>query len=236
MRFFHGTCNFGVWLSAGVLDEDGLVLVLDEFEAARVWLEQQLTGNSILLDAVPADVRRYLLGDVLLVLVTGYDSSTALLGNALAALAADAAARDRLAADPALSARAAEELIRYDSTGQVSFRIATGEMVALLNGSGNRDEMIRERADQLDFDRPKRRPLSFGSAGPHACVGAALAKTQFIGFLDGMRPWLARLDIAADASTAAASQHDLLGRRDVLAGQLRHSSHQVFPESKTNII
>lgn len=165
----------------------------------------------------PREARRILLGDVLLVLITGYDSSTALLGNALAALAADGAARERLAADPGLSPRAAEELIRYDSPDQVAFRIAQeevafgahriapGEVVALLNGSGNRDKTIHEQADRLDFDRPKRRPLSFGS-GPHACVGAALARTQLIGFLDGLRPWLARLDI--DASPAAASQHD----------------------------
>ncbi|MEX3605213.1 MAG: hypothetical protein VB142_00055 [Burkholderia sp.] len=96
-------------------------------------------------------------------------------------------------ADLALSVRAAAELIRYDSPDQIAFRIASGKVAAWLNGSGNRYEMIHERANhQLDFDRPKRRPLSFGSAEPHAGVGVVLARIQFIGFLDGMRPWLAR--------------------------------------------
>ncbi|KAF1018235.1 MAG: cytochrome P450 [Burkholderia sp.] len=227
--FFLRTRNFGAWLSASVFSEEGLSLVADEFVWARGWLRAQLVGKP-LFDAVSDDTRENLLGDLLLVLVTGYDSSVALLGNGLATLVSVPALRDRLARDAGLSLRAAEELIRYDSPAQVAFRlaledvtlgehrIAKGEFVALVNGSGNRDETIYEHADQLNFDRPKQRALAFGS-GPHACAGAALAKAQLTGFLDGVRPWLPHLTL--DDATAPPSQHGLLRYRTHL--MLRHT-------------
>ncbi|MEX3612458.1 MAG: hypothetical protein VB141_00040 [Burkholderia gladioli] len=216
--FFSRTHHFGAWLSAAVFSEEGLGLVADEFVWARGWLRAQLEGKP-LFDAVPddGDARENLLGDLLLVLVTGYDSSVALLlGNGLATLVSvPALRRDRLASDPGLSLRAAEELIRYDSRAQVAFRlaledvtlgehqIAKGEFVALVNGSGNRDETIYDHADQLDFDRPKQRTL---------------ARAQLTGFLDGVRPWLPHLTL--DEATAPVRQHGLLRHREHL--MLRH--------------
>lgn len=45
----------------------------------------------------------------------------------------------------------------------------------LLQGSANRDPRHFERADVLDFNRPRERHFAFGE-GIHFCLGAPLAR------------------------------------------------------------
>jgi cytochrome P450 len=168
--------------------------------------------------AAPKDRRRFM-ADLVTLLLTGYDTSVATLGNAVAALALHAPARNALLADPSLLTHAADELIRFDVAGQVVFRhaleptrigscpIETGATIALLVGGANRDPAEFDSPDMLDLKRERGRPLSFGM-GPHACIGAALARLQLNILLHALLPFLPKLSLVQPH--AGAAQHGLI--------------------------
>jgi len=82
-----------------------------------------------------------------------------------------------------------EEVLRYDSPIQMAVRLAADHVqigdvrvtpstqIVLLLGAGNRDPRQFTYPDRFDPLRSERGPLSFG-AGPHFCLGAALARLE----------------------------------------------------------
>ncbi|GAB3270633.1 cytochrome P450 [Kineosporia babensis] len=136
--------------------------------------------------------RRELIPMCSLLLLAGYETTANIIANAVLALLEHPQqlrqARSRLV-DGQLVPRAVDELARYDSSVQVTFRtvqararlggveLAEGERVALLIGSANRDPRVFERPDQLDLDRSPNPHLSFG-AGIHYCLGSPLARLE----------------------------------------------------------
>ena len=92
---------------------------------------------------------------------------------------------------PELIGNAVEEFLRYDSSVQLTGRVALediddvggkkifkGEPVLCLLGSANRDPAAYpNRPDNLDITRPNIRPHSFGG-GIHFCLGAQLARIE----------------------------------------------------------
>src|SRR5207248_11595762 len=82
-----------------------------------------------------------------------------------------------------------EETLRYESPVSTIARIASedftcegnafqkGQVVQLSISSANRDEAHFLHADQFDIGRPPSRMLAFGN-GPHACIGAHLAREE----------------------------------------------------------
>jgi cytochrome P450 len=145
-----------------------------------------------------------LLSTCTLLFAAGHETTTNLIGNGLLALLRHP---DQLAlwhAEPSLGPVAVEELLRYDSPIQFIHRVALervevegqpiedGELVTLLLASGNRDAAVFPDPDRLDLRRRPRHYLSFGT-GPHACLGAFLARlegeialTTLIGQFPGM--------------------------------------------------
>jgi cytochrome P450 len=98
--------------------------------------------------------------------------------------------RALLVADPSRRvAGAVEETLRWatplvhmrrTATAEVTIRgqqIRAGEKVVLWYCSGNRDEDIFTRPHLFDIHRHPNPHLSFGAPGPHACLGAALARS-----------------------------------------------------------
>jgi cytochrome P450 len=91
--------------------------------------------------------------------------------------------------DPSLVANAIEEFLRYDSSVQLTGRVALedvtvgatdvakGDGVLCLLGAANRDPAVYPDPDRLDITRPNIRPLSFGG-GIHFCLGAQLARIE----------------------------------------------------------
>jgi cytochrome P450 len=87
--------------------------------------------------------------------------------------------------DAASPARAIHELVRFDTSVQVQERIcvapakvggvpiASGERVALIYGSANRDERVFPDAGQVILDRSPNPHLAFGR-GTHSCLGSAV--------------------------------------------------------------
>jgi hypothetical protein len=132
-----------------------------------------------------------LTANIILLFGAGHETTVNLIGNGLLALHRNPGQLALLKANPALITNAIEEFLRYDSSVQLTGRVALediddlggkkipkGESVLCLLGSANRDPAVYpDRPDQLDITRPNVRPLSFGG-GIHFCLGAQLARIE----------------------------------------------------------
>jgi cytochrome P450 len=131
-----------------------------------------------------------LAANIALLFGAGHETTANLIGNGLLALHRHPAQWARLCADPSLSAFAVEELLRFDSSVQVTSRkafedvrlpegtpIARGEAVVCLLGAANRDPAVYPDPDRLDITRTGVRALAFGG-GIHYCLGAQLARIE----------------------------------------------------------
>jgi cytochrome P450 len=132
-----------------------------------------------------------LTANIILLFGAGHETTVNLIGNGLLALHRNPDQLALLKARPDLITNAIEEFLRYDSSVQMSGRvalediedlggrrIAEGDSVLCLLGSANRDAAVYpDRPDQLDITRPNVRPLSFGG-GIHHCLGAQLARIE----------------------------------------------------------
>jgi len=133
---------------------------------------------------------RELVATCVLLLNAGHEASVNGFGNGLVALLRAPDQLDRLRADPwDLAATAAEEFLRFDSPLQLfertakedvevaGVRLATGDRIAALLGSANRDPDVFPDADRFDVGRDPNPHLAFG-AGIHFCLGAPLARLE----------------------------------------------------------
>jgi len=130
-----------------------------------------------------------LLQNCIFILNAGHETTTNLIGNALAALNDHPAERARLAGDPGLIATAVDEFLRYESPNQFGNRLTTrdvelsgiaipeGTDLHLCIGAANRDETAFERAETLDLGRRPNKHLAF-AGGAHTCVGLSLARLE----------------------------------------------------------
>jgi cytochrome P450 len=132
-----------------------------------------------------------LTANIILLFGAGHETTVNLIGNGLLALFRNPDQLALLKADPSLIGNAIEEFLRYDSSVQLTGRVALedidglggkkipkGESVLCLLGSANRDEAVYpDHPDRLDITRPNVKPLSFGG-GIHFCLGAQLARIE----------------------------------------------------------
>ena len=132
-----------------------------------------------------------LIANIILLFGAGHETTVNLIGNGLLALHRNPDQLALLKADPSLISNAIEEFLRYDSSVQMTGRVALeeiedlggkripkGESVLCLLGSANRDPAVySDRPDRLDITRPNVKPLSFGG-GIHFCLGAQLARIE----------------------------------------------------------
>ncbi len=130
------------------------------------------------------------LGNVILLIVGGNDTTRNSISGGLLALNRFPDQYSRLLADRSLIPGMAPEIIRWQTplahmrrtaTRDVEFagkQIRTGDRVVMWYISGNRDETAIERAHEFDIARARpRRHLSFGF-GMHRCLGERLAELQ----------------------------------------------------------
>jgi cytochrome P450 len=129
------------------------------------------------------------LATAMLLFVAGHETTVNLIGNGTLALLRQPDQWRRLRDDPDLARQAVEEVLRYESPVQIVGRVAladlavgavtvrAGEILTLLIGSANRDPSRFEHPDRLDIRRSDLHHLSF-AAGPHYCLGAALARVE----------------------------------------------------------
>lgn len=125
-----------------------------------------------------------------LILFAGHETTTNLLCNALVTLSRHPGQRDLLAADPSLANRAVEEVLRFEGPIKILVRwvhedherggrqVKAGQRVFLVQQSANRDGDVFADPDTFDLRRPIQ-PLHVGfGRGPHACLGAQLARIE----------------------------------------------------------
>ena len=145
-----------------------------------------LSADGITVDEV--------MSTLILLLAAGHETTANLVGNSTLAVAGDAEALAQLRADPA---RAVEELLRAVGPVKRSGRLAcvdhelggvhvpAGSYVYLDIVAANRDPRRYAEPQRLDLTREPKGHLSFG-AGPHFCIGAALARLEAAEALTGL--------------------------------------------------
>jgi cytochrome P450 len=128
---------------------------------------------------------------VMLTLQGGLDTTGSAISSALIHLDRDRDARQRLIEEPDLLPSAVEEFLRYESPQFALARTATrdvvvgdrqireGDRVLLVWASGNRDEEMFDRADEVVLDRSPNRHMAFG-LGAHRCLGSNFARRQIL--------------------------------------------------------
>jgi cytochrome P450 len=170
--------------------------------------------------------REEAVGFAALLLFAGTETSTNLIGNAMAALLAHPDELDRVRKDDARINQVIEETLRWDSPVQYVFRRTTRPIerhgvqlpadatVTLLLGSANRDpRRWGDDAALFDPDRDSSGHVAFGF-GPHFCLGAALARAETS---CALRHLIANLDGAAgDDEVEWIDSMQFRGRRALL--------------------
>ncbi len=133
--------------------------------------------------------REELSANIALLFGAGHETTVNLIGNGLLALYRNRDQLKLLRDDPSLIPNAIEELLRYDSSVQLSgrtaledsdicgHRIEAGAQIVTIVAAANRDPEVYDNPESLDVTRQNIRPLSFGG-GIHHCLGAQLARIE----------------------------------------------------------
>ncbi|MDH6259291.1 cytochrome P450 [Bradyrhizobium sp. BR13661] len=160
-------------------------------------LRRKNPGDDLITQLVQAEedgnqlTNEELTANIILLFGAGHETTVNLIGNGLLALHRNPEQLALLKARPDLMVNAIEEFLRYDSSVQMTGRVALeefddlggkripkGETVLCLLGSANHDPAVYpDHPDRLDITRPNVRPLSFGG-GIHFCLGAQLARIE----------------------------------------------------------
>jgi cytochrome P450 len=130
-----------------------------------------------------------LIATCILLLIAGNETTTNLIGNGMLALLRNPDQRRRMQADPSLVETAVDEMLRYESSVQMTSRIVDhdiefqgqrfeeGQVVRLLLAAANRDPSQFPDPERFDASRRPNRHLAFGQ-GIHYCLGAPLAVVE----------------------------------------------------------
>ncbi|MFJ7996419.1 cytochrome P450 [Streptomyces sp. NPDC096310] len=170
----------------------GLRAYFTELTAAR----RRAPGNDLISALATARVGDEMLDEAelavlaMLLVVTGHDTSTYEISNIVFTLLTHPAQLARLRARPDLLPEAIEELLRYIPFRQgvgiprvaledVDFdgvTVRAGDTVHVSYLTANRDDLVYERPDELDFERMDPAVhMAFGY-GSHHCLGSHLAR------------------------------------------------------------
>ncbi|MFI4978712.1 MAG: cytochrome P450 [Nevskiales bacterium] len=133
--------------------------------------------------------RDQVIGTLILLAIAGNETTTKLIGNMAYRLWQHPEQRRLLVEDPALIAKAVEEVLRFDGSSQIIVRrigqdvemrgktLRKGDRVGLCIISANRDADKFPDPDAFDVRRGSRDHMAFGY-GIHSCLGAALARME----------------------------------------------------------
>ncbi|NGO68815.1 cytochrome P450 [Streptomyces boncukensis] len=159
-------------------------------------------------------------------LVAGHETTSNMISKMVLMLLADRRHWEELLADFGLVDGAVEEALRYDLASGFGLpryltedvdvegaALPRGTTVVCGLGAANRDERVFDHAERVDLRRSPNPHLAFG-AGPHACLGQALARTELRAVLGVLLRRLPTLDLAAPAASVAT-------RDEILSGGIR---------------
>ncbi|WP_371584192.1 cytochrome P450 [Streptomyces sp. NBC_01314] len=157
-------------------------------------------------------------------LVAGHETTANMIGKMAALLLADRGRWEQLLADPSLVRTAVEEVLRFDANlSAFGMRRYLSEDVDLdgesLPGgttvfcgmsSANRDDRVFASPAEMDLTRSPNPHLTFG-AGPHSCLGQALARTELQVVLEVLLRKLPTLELAVPANELRKVEGLLVG-------------------------
>ena len=127
----------------------------------------------------------------------GFETTAHMIGNGMYLLGSHEDQRNKLAADHSLAEAATEEILRYESSLQATYRTALspqaiagveipeGDRVLTIVAAANRDALVFNQPEVFDISPREQKPLTFGG-GIHYCVGAALARLEGKVFLEAL--------------------------------------------------
>ncbi len=160
-----------------------------------VELRRSSPGDDLISDLIAARDEGSKLSDdelvasVVLLLNAGHEASVNVFGNGFHALMQHPEQMARITGGEVSIETALEELIRFDAPLQLFERTATadvevsgqlirsGQKIACLMGSANRDAEVFADADTFDVGRDPNPHVGFGM-GLHFCLGAPLARLE----------------------------------------------------------
>lgn len=178
--------------------------IAERREAPRADLISGLVAARDQDDALSEDE---LIGQCIILLVGGHETTTFALGNAVSRLLVDRQLWESLPSLPIEGA--VEELLRYDSPFQSLSRraiapiaidghqIEPGATVWLWIAAANHDPRQFPEPERIDLGREENRHLSFG-LGPHYCLGAALARLELQIAIAALRERFPALRLASE--------------------------------------
>jgi cytochrome P450 len=120
----------------------------------------------------------------------GHETVARAIPNGLMAMSRFPDQARLLREDPALSAKAVDETLRFDPPSQLQGRLTTkavtlhdvtipaGDKVMLVTGSALRDERAYDDPDTFDLRRTENPSTLFFGFGIHRCLGAHLARME----------------------------------------------------------
>jgi len=157
--------------------------------------KERIQENTVLYSLIQAKKEGHLSEDELLgmlgfLLISGHETTIALIGNGLWLLLSHPEQWQLLVKEPGLIPKAIEEVLRFESPLQrSSFRMVTeavdingnlmkpGEQISVVISSANRDETIFKEPDRFDIQRDMNPHIAFG-LGVHNCIGKQLARVE----------------------------------------------------------
>jgi len=147
-----------------------------------------------------------MLGSLIQMIIAGHDTTSNSLSFGMRAMAKYPQAWESWRAHPEKSVDYAIELMRYIAMSASMPRIVAedfewhgkhlkkGEFVILLIAGGNRDPLVYDNPENLDFNHRNDRALTFGP-GMHHCIGHLLAKLQLGEFFKALVERFERVEI-----------------------------------------
>jgi cytochrome P450 len=206
----YGDATFNVLGPLNQRTMEGFPLVQSLLERMATMTKADLVPDSMGYKLYEAAERNELPAEQLAVLLwnftgAGTDTTVSAIGNLIRLLAQHPEQWDLVRDDPGMINAAIDETLRLESPIQIFGRVTardyeadgavipTGQRVALLIGSGNRDERHYPDPDTFDIRRPAEDHLSFGH-GIHNCPGANLARLEMQAVVKALLKYAGRLE------------------------------------------
>jgi cytochrome P450 len=205
----------------------------EAYGECRAFVEERLAWRDFRPDGMVAGMAREvaegrwpredMVANIVFMLFAGQETVVDALGNAVVALhrfPEQRALIDRRVVD---WSGAAAELLRHGASVQYAVariaaedmelgkvRIAKGEAVVPVLGSGNRDDAVFADGDRLDLTRAPALSMTFGT-GLHVCLGQHVARIEIAAMIEALFTrapgW--RLDAAGAERRASLSFHGM---------------------------
>lgn len=201
----------------------------DEHMIAHIAVKRAEPGDDLLSELISAVEAGHPLTERELItigqgiLVAGHETTSNMIGKMMAMLLGQPERWAQLVADPSLVRTAVEEVLRFDANSGFGLprfitedieiagqTLPSGTTVICSMSAANRDTETFSDPEQMDLRRSPNPHLTFG-AGPYACVGQALARTELQTVLRVLLRRLPTLALAEPVESLARREGLLIG-------------------------